>query len=199
MKRRRRNPAPFMESKMEYAIARVFAKRETEKSKWNGRIGSVEGKAEIGSFVINGKELPQASVDYLLHFALQSLQDAYAGAESMDEAVGAWEKKLAALIEGTIGVRGEGGMTDEERAELYVAEAIYATVHKKGSEKGDAFRALKGDDKTEFLVANVVPKVREQVADFADRVAARVAHVVEMRKRRAAEKNEFAGMGGLDL
>lgn len=182
-----------------HTVARVFAKRETEKSNWSGRIGAVTLEANITDVSVDGKSLPAASIEYLLNFSLQSLQDAYAGAESLTEATASWEKKLSALLEGTIGVRGESGMTDEERAELYVAEAIYTTVHKKGTEKGDAFRALKGDDKTEWLVANVVPKVREQVKDFEDRVAARVAHVVEQRKRRAAEKNEFAGMGGLDL
>lgn len=180
-------------------IARVFAKRETPKSDWHGRIGAIELVADVNSIKVAGNELGQASIDYLLNFSLQSLQDAYAGAESLAEAVAAYEKKLDALIEGTIGVRsGGGGMSDEERAELYVAEAIYAGVHKKGTEKGDAFRALKDDDKYEFVVG-ILPKVREQVKDFDARVTARVAHVVEMRQKRAAEKAELASLGSLDI
>jgi hypothetical protein len=189
-----------MESNMTiHNIARVFAKRETAKSDWSGRIGAVEMVADVASIKVNGNDLGTASIDYLLNFSLQSLQDAYAGAESLVEAEAAWQKKLDALIEGTIGVRsGGGGMSDEERAELYVAEAVYAAVHKKGTEKGDAFRALDGDDKYEFIVG-ILPKVREQVKDFEDRVAARVETVVENRKRRAAEKAELAAMGAIDL
>lgn len=184
---------------MQHLVNRVFVKRETEKSNWSGRIGAVELVADIASMSVNGNALPTASIDYLLNFSLQSLQDAYAGADDLAEATANWEKKLNALIEGTIGVRAGGsGMTDEERAELYVAEAIYAGKYGKGTEKGDAFRALKDDDKTEFLV-EVAGKLREQLADFKERVAARVAHVVELRKKRAEEKAAIAAMGELDI
>lgn len=175
-------------------IPRVFTKRATEKSAWSGRIGSVEMVADVNSIKIGGKALPVASIDYLLNFSLQSLQDAYAGAESLDEAVGNWTKKHDALLEGTIGVRqGGGGMSDEERAELYVAEAWYALKNAKGTEKGDAFRALKDDDKTEFLV-EVAAKLREAWAPFADKVAERVEHVVAMRKSRAETKAALAAV-----
>lgn len=182
-----------------HSIGRVFTKRETERSNWSGRIGKVELVADIASMSIEGRPLSVASIDYLLNFSLQSLQDAYAGAESLTEAEAAWEKKLFALIDGTIGVRsGSGGMSDEERAELYVAEAIYAQKFAKGTAKGDTFRALKDDDKTEFLV-EIVAKLREQLPDFDARVEARVAVVVENRKRRAEEKAAIAAMGAVDL
>lgn len=182
-----------------FNIARVFAKRETAKSDWAGRIGAVTLVADINEVTIDGKAVPEASVNYLLNFSLQSLQDAYAGAESLDEAMGSWEKKLTALVDGTIGVRGSGGgMSDEERAELYVAESIYATKFGKDTEKGKAFRELKDDDKAEFLV-DIVAKLREQLPDFADRVAKRVEHVVEMRRRRAEEKASAAAAPALDL
>lgn len=182
-----------------FNVARVFTKRETEKSNWSGRIGSVELVADIAQFEVDGKQLPQTSIDYLLNFSLQSLQDAYAGADDLNEAVGNWTKKYDALLNGTIGVRsGGGGMTDEERAELYVAESIYATKFGKDTEKGKAFRELKDDDKYEFLVG-IVEKLREQLADFDDRVAARVEHVVALRKKRAEEKAAIAQMGEIDL
>jgi hypothetical protein len=183
----------------QHIISRVFTKRETEKSNWSGRIGAVEGFADLDRIVINGHELPEASVAYLLNFSLQSLQDAYAGADDLTEATANWEKKLSALIDGTIGVRSGGsGMTDEERAELYVAESIYATKYGKDTDKGKAFRELKDDDKAEFLVG-IAAKLREQLADFEDRVAKRVEHVVEMRKRRAEEKAAAKAADILDL
>jgi hypothetical protein len=159
----------------------------------------VELQADIAEFKVNGKQLPQTSIEYLLNFSLQSLQDAYAGADDLTEATANWEKKLAALMDGTVGVRsGGGGMSDEERAELYVAEAIYATKFGKDTEKGKAFRALKDDDKTEFLV-DIAAKLREQLPDFEARVAARVDHVVALRKKRAEEKAAIASMGELDI
>lgn len=179
---------------MKYLVNRVFTKRETEKSAWSGRIGAVELVANVESVTIGGKTLPEASVEYLLNFSLQSLQDAYAGADDLTEATANWEKKLAALMEGTIGVRsGGGGMTDEERAELYIAEAWYRVKNPKGTEKGDAFLAKKDDDKTEFLV-EVASQLREKWAPFADKVAERVEHVVAMRKKRAAEKNALTAI-----
>lgn len=65
---------------------------------------------------LNGKEIPAASVQYLLNFSLQSLQDAYAGAKTSDESRGMLLKKLDAICSGTIGLRGESGGVSEELA-----------------------------------------------------------------------------------
>lgn len=179
----------------QHVIGRVFAKRETEKSAWSGRIGSVELVANIDSVTVNGKPIGTASIDYLLNFSLQSLQDAYAGADSIDEATGSFEKKLAALIDGTIGVRGSGGgMSDEERAEIYVAEqAVRAKL------TADEWKKLDDDAKV-ARVESAVETLREKRGDwFAEKVAERVAHIVEQRKRRAAEKAEMAGLGDVEL
>ena len=56
-------------------------------------------------WTLDGKPLPQASVEYLLGFALQSLQDAYAGAKSPETAKAAYAAKHNRLIEGTVGAR----------------------------------------------------------------------------------------------
>ena len=66
-----------------------------------GEIGAVDMTAEVAKVTVNGTELPETSVEYLLHFALQSLQDAYAGAKNPTEAAAAFDKKLKALCEGT--------------------------------------------------------------------------------------------------
>jgi len=58
-------------------------------------------------WTLDGKPLPQASVEYLLGFALQSLQDAYAGAKSPEAAKTAYAAKRNRLIEGTVGARRE--------------------------------------------------------------------------------------------
>lgn len=187
--------------KAELAIVnRVFTKRETEKSNWSGRIGSVEFSIDAPSkgnvtFHVDGKEIPDTSALYLMTFALQSLQDAYAGADSLDEATANFDKKLAALLDGTIGVRGSGGgLSDEERAEAYVAEQA---VREKVS--ADEWKAMSDDAKAE-RVAKAIATLKEKRADvFAAKVAERVAHVVEQRKRRAAEKAAIASMADIDL
>lgn len=78
-----------------------------------GKIGTVTFDVPKGKFRLNGNELPDASVSHLMTFALQTLQDAYAGAKSTDEALGAFNTKLDRLLNGTIGTRGTGDGADE--------------------------------------------------------------------------------------
>lgn len=182
-----------------YNIIRNYAKRETEKSSWSGEIGSarltVDAVKEEIVVKLDGVTLPANSVEYLLNFSLQSLQDAYAGAASIEEAQGNWGKKRIALMEGTIGTRGEGGMNDEERAELYVAEQVYRNKYKKGTPEHTALKDM--DDTSDFF-ADIADKLRDKDW-FPVQVAARVVAVIEARKKRAAEKAEIAGLGELDI
>ncbi len=78
-----------------------------------GHIGAVEFATPKGKYVLNGTELPESSVAHLMTFALQTLQDAYAGAKSTDEALGAFNGKLDKLLNGTIGTRAAGDGADE--------------------------------------------------------------------------------------
>lgn len=78
-----------------------------------GAIGSVTLTGPKGKYMLNDHELPEASVNHLLTFALQTLQDAYAGAKSTDEALGAFNGKLDKLLNGTIGTRAAGDGADE--------------------------------------------------------------------------------------
>lgn len=90
-------------------VERVYSKRETAKSDWEGRIGVATLSVDYNSASLMGEELSTTSFEYLLNFSLQSMQDAYAGAESLNEAVASFEKKRAAIIAGTIGTRASGG------------------------------------------------------------------------------------------
>lgn len=85
----------------------------TYNHKTYGNIGAVTFDVPKGSFKLNGQALPDASVSHLMTFALQTLQDAYAGAKSTDEALGAFNQKLDKLLNGTIGTRGSGDGADE--------------------------------------------------------------------------------------
>lgn len=99
-------------------VTRSFAKRATEKSEWDGQISdavSLEVQGKGVKFLVNGTELPEASVQYLLNFSLQSLQDAYAGAKSLVEAKTNFQKRLDGLLAGSIGIREGGGVSEEIR------------------------------------------------------------------------------------
>lgn len=112
-----------------------------------GRVGVVEMVAEVGEVTINGSTLPAASVEYLLTFALQNLQDAYAGAESTEDAGKRWSDKLARLIEGNIGVRSGG--TSVSREVKVRRNVLAEQIRVKG--KGEVLKGLEGDERATFL------------------------------------------------
>lgn len=101
-----------------------------------GAIGTVALVIDGDKWLLDGKELPEASRVYLATFALQSLQDAYAGAEDADGAITAWTVKRDKLIEGTIGTRGTGDGADERTrvARSVVRRAVKAKFGAKSPE-----------------------------------------------------------------
>lgn len=101
-----------------------------------GKVGEVTFTVPKGKYVLNGIELPDASVAHLMTFALQTLQDAYAGAKSTDEALGAFNGKLDKLLNGTIGTRGSGDGADERTrvARSVVMQAAKAKFGAKSPE-----------------------------------------------------------------
>lgn len=121
---------------MEYAIERKFAHRT------HGEIASVTLTADVANLKVNGKDVPAASVEYLLTFALQSLQDAYAGADSTANAKALFEKKLEKLIAGEIGVRGAGeGASEETKVQRSITKAM---AKKNMGEKSEAWASFTG-------------------------------------------------------
>jgi hypothetical protein len=78
-----------------------------------GHIGDVKFETPKGKYLLNGHELPESSIAHLMDFALQTLQDAYAGSLSRDEALGDFNKKLDKILNGTLGTRSGGDGADE--------------------------------------------------------------------------------------
>lgn len=117
-----------------------------------GNIGEVTFVAPKGKFTLNGQELPESSVAHLMGFALQTLQDAYAGAKSTDEALGAFNGKLDKLLNGTIGTRGSGDGVDERTrvARSVVMSAAKAKFGAKSPEWA-TFTGLDDGDKNAKL------------------------------------------------
>lgn len=162
---------------VEYNVARDFAHKQ------HGAIGSVKLSATVGSVELDGKALPDRSIEYLLTFALQSLQDAYAGADNAEDAQAKFDKKLESIVQGTIGVRtGGGGLTEMQKVSRAVArEMIRAAYAKAGKAYGD-FTSLSTADQNEKL-DSVVDKHREVVeAEAKKRIAAKskIADAVDL-------------------
>ncbi len=67
-----------------------------------------------GHMILDGHDLSETSVQYLVNYALQALQDTYAGvgtSKTVGEATAAFTTRLDKLINGTIGIRsGTGGV-----------------------------------------------------------------------------------------
>lgn len=80
--------------------------------KTHGNIGAATLVVPDGKWTLNGTVLPESSVEHLARFALQTLQDAYAGADNSAEAVAFFNAKLDKIINGTIGTRGGGDGAD---------------------------------------------------------------------------------------
>lgn len=140
-----------------------------------GKIGEVTFVVPKGKYMLNGNELPDVSVAHLMTFALQTLQDAYAGAKSTDEAQGAFNGKYDKLINGTIGTRVGGDGVDERTrvARAIVRGAVKAKFGGKSQEWAkftgldDAAQAAKLDEwyaKNEATFASVV---EEKLAELA--------------------------------
>jgi hypothetical protein len=146
-----------------------------------GNIGAVTFEVPKGKYRINGNELPDASVAHLMTFALQTLQDAYAGAKSTDEALGAFTGKLDKLLNGTIGTRGSGDGADERTrvARSVVQQAAKAKFGAKSPEwatftgLADDERNAKLDGWYEANKAAFDPAIDEEMARRAAKRAAK--------------------------
>lgn len=162
--------------------SRAYNKRETEKSDWSGRIGQTEFAIEAASEItvtLDGKTLPASSVEYLMTFALQSMQDAYAGADSLSAAIGAFEKKRDAIIAGTLGVRGSGaGVSTFVTVARSIVRALFKAKHGK---------AFDGTDKT---LDEMFEKNREALTPRVD---------AEIERRAAAARDKKEIMAGVEL
>lgn len=170
-----------------FEMTRVYAKRETEKSDWAGAIGSatweIESKSDV-TMRLDGKELGANAIAHLMNFALQTLQDAYAGAVDLNDAKGRFEKKRDAILNGTIGVRASG---DGESETLRVTRKIVREKLKKNAEKWAAFEKLDDDAKNTAL-DTIAAKNATALQPEIDAEIARLAEMRRLKGERLATK-----------
>jgi hypothetical protein len=151
-----------------------------------GNIGAVTFVTPKGKYTLNGTELPDASVAHLMTFALQTLQDAYAGAKSTDEALGAFNGKLDKLLNGTIGTR-SGGDGADERTRVARSVTMSAAKAKFGAKSPEwaTFTGLSDNDKNAKLDGW-----------YAANAAAFDPAIDEEMARRAAKRDAKASLAG---
>lgn len=163
-------------------VNRVFETRE--KSRFGAvRIGQVECVVNVESITINGQAVPPAGLEHLFTFMLQSLQDAYAGAESEIAARDAFEGKLARIIDGTIGTRSAGDGASALHAEIRafirpdVKKAVGAEAWKSMDEK-DRVSAIDAafDQQSDDVKAAITQAAQERM-DAKVAEAAKLANV----------------------
>lgn len=159
------------------AIHRTFATR-AKSAVGEATIGEcrLTGEAKL---LLDGKELPAKSVEYLMTFALQSLQDAYAGAETADAAKSAWVAKRDKLLSGDIGARGPGASVPTETR---IARDIMRDIfHKKASESArKEYKEADADGRNAILDA--------AISKNADAIAKLVAE--EMKRRAKVQSTD---------
>ena len=124
--------------------------------------------------------VPASTRDALAMFALQTLQDAYAGAKTASECVGAFDKKLDAYIAGTVGTRSTSW---ESVAREFIVAALELNE--------PTFKKLKGDDRAARITA--------ALAKNSDKEAFRAKVDAEIAKRAAEAARMAEATNGIDL
>lgn len=130
--------------------------------------------APNGKWKLDGKELPDGSVAHLMTFALQTLQDAYAGASDQAEADANFEKKYAKLVAGEIGVRGTGVDSFTKVCRSVAREMLRAKMAQAGRPYKD-FTSKSAEEQNDVL-DKIVNDYREVVeAEAKKRIKAQEA------------------------
>ena len=161
--------------------------------KTHGEIGRVTLVAPGGKWTLDGKELPEASVMHLVTFALQTLQDAYAGAKNNAEAVGAFDGKRDRLIAGTLGTRGDG---DGASMETIVGRSVMRNAFKlKVGAKSPEWAKFTGLSDAGQLAKLDAWLAGPQGVALAEPIAKEIA----LRKERAANKADAAKAVEFDI
>jgi len=152
-----------------------------------GLIGKVDLVVPEGAWKLDGKILPASSVEHLATFALQTLQDAYAGNETKVEAEANWAKKLVRLLEGTLGTRGGEGLSDLRSIAVYrlFVAALDADAKKRfnkafDSQSARVRKALEASNFDDATIEAEVAKIEAERKAKAEEDAARKATVSKL-------------------
>lgn len=150
-----------------------------------GDISNVTLEANVSEVKLDGKILPESSVEYLLMFALQSLQDAYAGAKNLEEAKGMFLAKYDKLIAGTIGIRNSGESVSDE---VRIGRKLMRMQIKANPVAWKNFVELSEEMQIEKLDINL----EKNAAAMAPRIAAEIKRLADEKKAKALLGKELS-------
>lgn len=146
-----------------------------------GRIGTVELVAPDTGWTLNGKPVESgAAIEYLLRMGIHNpALDSYAGAETAEAAVEAFNEKVARIADGTVGTRAAGVGAWQTIARQIARAAIKAN-------EPATFKQFKemDDDAVNALLDG---RIEEKRAAYETAVKAEVAR----REKERAEKAEL--------
>lgn len=154
-------------------------------------IGSVVLRIVDHVWSLDGTVLPESSVEHLMGYALQSLLDSYAGAENLADAQNRFAARYEKLVNGTLGVRGSGGVDSFTKVARSV---VHAYLRQKKADLWKEINDLAKDDKK--------AATDRLDAIFAKNEAALrplVEKEIEKRQREAAEAKAAADEIDIDL
>lgn len=153
----------------------------------HGQINEVKLTHNCDKMLIDGRELPAQSIEYLINFGLQSLQDAYANAKTQAEAAGAHLKKLEALLNGTIGTR-SGGVSVTEATKV-ARTLVRALLKDKWGVKSAEWATFTGlsDDDAEAKLDEIFEKNKDKLQARVDARLAELAAEREAKRKLVAE------------
>ena len=167
---------------MTLVIERNFFRRGEN----GGEISNVTLAADVKSVFLDGKELPDSSVEYLLRFALQSLQDSYAGAKNLQEAIGMFGAKYDKLIAGKINVRESGG--DSVSDEIRIGRKLMRAAIRANPENWKKFAELSEENQIDRLDA----LLEKNAAAMAPKIAAEIKRLADEKKAKALLGKELS-------
>lgn len=171
--------------------ARSWNRRGGEKSE-AGYVGNATLVAPDGVWTLDGKPLPEASIRRLLDQALSPLTDSFAGDYAIADAQAHFAETKEDLWNGTVGVRGGGGV-DPITAEirLIVGAAIRKADKGRDEKKWPALRDAKATERNAALDAAFERQKPKMQADIRAQAEAAVARKAEEAKRRAEAGEEI--------
>lgn len=162
-------------------ITKKFITRETSAAP-GVHFGTVNLTVPDKGWKLDGKPLGGNAVAYLGTYALQCLQDTYAGvgtSVTVDDARKRFAARYDSLIDGTVGLRREG--------EPAIVQYRRGVVRDKlGPDNRAKYKALEPADRPAFL-DNVYGGAPDSVRAAIDKMAERLMAEAEAARKRAAE------------
>lgn len=120
-------------------FSREFARRADDKA-----LGKIKLTGTI-DLALNGKKLPDRSIEHLLNYMSQSWQDSYAGASDFADAQAKWTERNTKIADGTVGA-GSGVSSWQTMARRLWRPVYLAVIESKDKKAHAAYKS--GDSET---------------------------------------------------